>query len=499
MVKQLPAPRIRQIVALLLVGLCSVYPAVGMAAQFIRIEAEPNRVYTGDYVSIHIESSGLDADIDLEPLNRIGRFVRETLGTRLSVVSGRVVDVQVQRIVLEPTEAGRVKIDALTAGTVVSNSLELEILERSNKTWSTGADNVKIEASLDRSSPYQQAQSILSIELKYRHRMIGFEYQFPHISGAHVITLADAIRPPPHPEQPEWNRVLWRFALFPDGSGAVNIDSLHASGTLVRASHERAGFSLASEALQLLPTPPPSLEQWWLPAGAVEVAETWSGSTAELRAGDEIERTIEVQATGARASQIPDIVMPETIGLIISAYPPHRENHLDHDNVTGKAVFRFRIIALSPIPVFVDATRIHWWDTARDQSSQTLLPPRRMHIGVPDREALLQAVGKQRGFMSRWSAALHGWQSILYAFALLLTLGAMWRHRVADRVLAALLPRLRSVTLVRRIHRLVRRGERRRALRLLYQQSPGMVSGGAVEPLKHELEQALFAHPHKQK
>ena len=148
---------------------------VQAATRYIQISVEPEEVYLGDYLSVHIESTGLSEDIDLAPFSRLGNFVRETLGTRLSVIDGRVVDVRVQRLVYEPQETGTLVIGPLQSGDVYSNSVLAKVLPKVADDWQAGPDSVRLNVELSQEHPYRHAETVLDIELSYRHRLIDLE------------------------------------------------------------------------------------------------------------------------------------------------------------------------------------------------------------------------------------------------------------------------------------------------------------------------------------
>ena len=463
---------------------------VQAATRYIQISVEPEEVYLGDYLSVHIESTGLSEDIDLAPFSRLGNFVRETLGTRLSVIDGRVVDVRVQRLVYEPQETGTLVIGPLQSGDVYSNSVLAKVLPKVADDWQAGPDSVRLNVELSQGHPYRHAETVLDIELSYRHRLIDLEYQPPTIEGATSIVLANEIRPPTG--DPDWSRVVWRMALFSDDEAMVNVGPVAVSGTLVRRSHDRDSFQLISEPLKVAARKLPEFEHWWLPATAVDVAESWSKPVTALSAGDELERTITVTAKGVRAGQIADIKMLDTTGLKIYPLQPVRKNQLTHTGVVGTAEFTFRLVALSPIPVFLDAIRIHWWNTETDTAAQTLLPPRRVHIGIPDRDALLKVVGSEQSLLSRMLASLQNWWNILVLLAALLNSIALWKLGFFTWFATDLKPIARRALLVRRISRLTRTQQHAEALRLLYGLNRAQPEFPIAMKVKQELEDVLF-------
>ncbi len=82
-------------------------------------------VYRGDSVIIEVETVGISDPLDTGPMFQGADLLRETTGTRITVINDRVVEMKLRRMELIPRREGRVVFGPLTGtstkGVVTSN------------------------------------------------------------------------------------------------------------------------------------------------------------------------------------------------------------------------------------------------------------------------------------------------------------------------------------------------------------------------------------------
>ena len=385
-------------------------------SRFIELTLEPETIYQNDSFVLNIESSGVPVPVDPGDLP-FATPIRETTGTRFLVRGGSVLPVDLRRMAFQSTGTGKFDIGPIEIDGVRSNGVTLNIAAPNQEEFTVDKGNVELEVQISHLAPYVHQQVVMDVVLYHRHRLIDLDIQPPVVENAQIKTVMEARRPPPHPDRPEWDRVLWRYLVFPGKDGRLSISPIQVSGTLVTLTQQRDAFSLQEGPWSLDVRGSAVSDEWWLPASRVVADESWSIDLANLNAGDEFERIITVTANGARAEQIPDLNMYDMVGFLITRFPPRRETHFGDNGVTGMAIFRFRLQSISPTPVFLDTIKLPWWDINKDQSEMEILPARRIHVGLPDRDALLQTLGAEVSFATRLSDAIFSWRSLVYGTA----------------------------------------------------------------------------------
>ena len=407
--------------ALLFILWCTVLATSAHAqdaqGRFIRVTLENAEIVEGDTVVVEIEHSGLQDPLDLSALTLLGTQLRQTAGTRIAVIGGKVVEIKLLRIQFIPEGQGRIIIGPLTAGDVMSNSVALTIAAPPSEEWAPGPDDFSIAMRVASDTVFVQEPVLLALEFRHRHPITEAEFTLPDLAGFRFEEIEKARRTVTD-DDGGWRVISWTFMLYPEHSGRLAIPSFRVRGSMVKSRLERGLFEAATSAVDLDVRPAAS-SGWWLPARSVRFTEEWDADPRELQAGEERLRTVTVTATGARGSQIPDIAMSETQGLLITPLATRRATKIDGDTVTGTAEFDFRIRAISPVPVFLDTIRLQWFDTVEKAPREAILPARRINVGVPNREALLEAfTGEDQRFLVLGDALSRARNWLIAAFAL---------------------------------------------------------------------------------
>ncbi len=387
--------RLRTVLACL--GLCvglTVTPAVcaQTANASITLSLEDTEVYSGDTVVLQIESTGLLDPIDLSPVKKQASLIRETTGTRIAVIGGKVSEIAIRRMDLLPEKPGLMVIGPLIAGDVQSNSVHINILEGTRPQWQVADDDLKITVSTTPGTPYVNQQVTLTIELLHRYPINNETVNLPELKGFAKRPVLEARRTF-RGDDKEWYSTQWQYLLFPENSGAQQIDPIDWSGTASKSRIEKSPFTRRHKAVVLNVRAKHTADtNWWLPASGLSLQESWSEPVTSLRAGDELLRTITIEAKGVLSGQLPEPSVPESRALSQTLIDSRRSETITGSSITSTAEFIYRVKAQSPIPVFLDTVRMQWWDTTRNSATQSIIPARRINVGLPDRADLLSSI-----------------------------------------------------------------------------------------------------------
>jgi len=430
---------------------------------YINLQIDSSEVFSGDTVVLNVESTGLLDPIDFSPLLESATLLRETTGTRISVINGKIVDINLRWMDLQPRSPGLFVIGPLLAGDVSSNSVHVNVLDQERPDWQPQPDDLQIKATLTPESAFLNQQVVLSIELLHRYPLSGESVSLPALSEfSHRNIFSE--RRTFKDENKEWYRTEWRYILFPRKSGTIDIDGIKWSATALKSRSERAPFSRALEPIQLSVAKAADTESgWWLPSDSVKLTEDWSEPPTTLQAGDELERTITVEASAVLAGQIPTPVVPESRAIRQTLIDTKREESISDNSVTSKAVFTYRVKAQSPIPVFLDTVRI--------------------------RKAALQETGINR--FRFWLQSTNWLGTGLYCLTTLAVLFSLWN--LAPGVRVNYRQRKRLNTCLAELKRAARVGNEEEIYRLLKRTETKSILCGAESNLVRELESRLYS------
>jgi len=359
-------------------------------ARWIKISSDATDIYLGGTLILEIESTGLHDPIELDVLEKSGTFVRETVGTRIAVINQKVVEIALRRMEFQPQELGTHIIGPLRAGEIASNSVFVNVLPAVNHQWQPESDDLQINVTLSNQEPWIHSRLQLDIDLLHRYPLTDEAIELPRLNDFTVRNIyterrvfTDALQ--------QQRKTSWRYLLFPKTSGASLIGQVAWSGTLIKSRTERAIFERISQPIEINVKPTPlSGNDWWLPATQLKLSESWSQPATSLKAGDEITRTIVLNASGILSGQLPEPQILESRALTQTLINTHRREEIIGNDVHAEAQFIYRVRAQSPIPVFLDTVRIPWWNTHSDSGEEAIIPARRINVGLPERADLLR-------------------------------------------------------------------------------------------------------------
>ena len=482
-------------------ALCCVLFNASVYAQstgpYITLALDNDEIYIGDAVVLEVESTGLLDPINLAPLESVVTVVRETIGTRIAVIKGKVVEIKIRRIVLIPNKPGNIVIGPLFAGEVASNSVFIRVLNETRPEWQPRVEDMQIQTTVAPVSPYVNQQALLTIDLHHRYPISNEQITLPDLDGFSKRVLIENRRTFSD-EEKEWYRTRWQYLIFPSHSGANTIGAINWSGTAAKSRIERADFKRSHQPLTVNVKPAErdntNDEQWWLPARSLALTEQWSSPVTELRAGDELLRIITVQASGLLAGQIPTPDVPESRALQQTLIDTSRSEETNGDTINATASFTYRVKAQSPIPVFMDTVRMVWWNTIQQQAAEVIIPARRINVGLPDRADVLKKLALQDTGTTRvrhWLQSAGGLQALVYFVAALATLV------LTAIALPSLITRIKSKNkkrlLLQKIRSLAKNNDAPALYRLLHERSSREILSGADRQLFQDLQDRLYS------
>jgi len=457
---------------------------------YIKLELDSTEVYPGDTVVLDVESTGLGEPLDITLLKAQANILRETFGSSIAIIGGKPAEVTMRRIDIVPKKTGVMVIGPLTVGDVTSNSVYLKVLDTKRPEWTPHADDLKIKSTLSSTSVMVNQKVLLTIELLHRYPISNESFTLPKLKGLPKRALIENRRTIAGDNR-EWFRTAWEYLIFPDRSGSIQINGITWSGNTAKSRAEKSPFTRQSQPQTLEVSPPVSADaNWWLPASALTLTEEWSQPPTKLRAGDELNRIIRVEAESVLAGQIPTPVILESRAVQQTLINSHRNETLIGDNIVSTAEFIYRVKAQSPVPVFLDTVRIPWWSTIENTNKEAIIPARRINVGLPDRADVLSQLALQETGVNRMK---HWLQSADLFRMLMLMVGVISGFYILFALAPVFMSRYQQDRArkqrVRELKHLARTGD----INSLYRELHSAESKQLFNPLPLELTQMLEA------
>lgn len=407
----------------------------------ITMSVDASSVYAGDSVMIEIEAVGLIGELDISSLSRDADLLNDTGGTRIGVVDDRVVEILTRRLEYLPRQQGPARFGPLTGdssrGPVRSNSVRVMVLPPADTRWQPSTTDLQTSFSLSSTTPVIGEAVVATLALRHRYPIADEQIVLADFDGFDVLPVQERRRTVVTEDDVAWREIAWRWLLFPTRSGPLEIAGARWAGEMIRSRTQRGRFveALPGKQLDVTPATEPG---WWLPASAVDLQETWSKDPREIKAGDELMRVITLTARDVLANQLPVVEPLESRAISSVLIDQTRAQRLIDGRVTSTATFTFRMQAQRPVPVFLDTVRVPWWNVGTRATAESIIPARRINVGLPERADLLSQLALEGRGLDRFWLVLASlgkrdtfwWVALVMLSAALGAIGLLeWRER----------------------------------------------------------------------
>ena len=434
---------------LLLLLCCWALPAhaLGLVASVDR-----DQLSSGETVELTLESN--DATLfgkpDLTPLDNLF----EVRGTRqvnqLTTLSDDNKATTRWIITLQPKQTGTVVVPSLQVGDYHSLPINLTVTQSSASEAELAP--VFIEASLDQSSVYVQAQAILTLRVYHSVALYDDSNLTPlHLTDAIVEQLGESRTYEKMINGVRHGVIEVRYGIYPQHSGDLLIPALTFSATQVDSQQANAPAPLGpkpgkmvhvtSADISLSVKPKPEdypANAAWLPARSLSMSETWNPEPDHCKVGDSLTRTLTLKAEGLSSAQLPPLPATDVNGL--RRYPdlPQLSNQITENGLIGSREEREALVPTRVGQVELPAVEVVWWNTHEDRLERSYLPARTLQVAVNPNLAADNPGNTIAPPLSD-DSNLWWWQlsTLLLACTTLIGFGLWWRARWQPAILRA--------------------------------------------------------------
>jgi hypothetical protein len=328
---------------------------------------------------------------DFSPLKRDFEILSTSQSTSVNIVnmsmqrsSKWVVDLMAKR-------EGELVVPAIIIGNEGTNIVKINVKPATAAVAGAPAGKVRMEVTVDNPAPYVQEQFIYTVRLLLSVPIGKASLTEPHVNGGDVIIekLGDDAAYETTRGGDRVSVVERRYAMFAQNSGPITLEPLLFEAQITRGNRSRFDpFSrgqitrVRSDAIQInvQPIPTEFSGNIWLPAQQVLLSESTPNNQQEYRVGEPITRTLNLQATGLTASQLPEINAP--VPPDIKQYPdqPALENRMSDGNMIALRQEKVALIPSQAGTFVLPAIEIPWWNTSTNRGEVASLQARRIEV-----------------------------------------------------------------------------------------------------------------------
>ena len=404
------------------------------------------RLNSGETVELTLESNDVTqfGKPDLTPLEPLF----EVRGTRqvnqLNTLNGDNRATTRWIVTLLPLQNGSVEIPSLKLGDLQSQPITVQVVESEAQNNPNKQAPVFIDASLDQTSVYVQAQAILTLRIYHSVSLYDDSSLTPlQIADARIEQLGDTRTYEKDLNGVRHGVIEMRYAIYPQHSGLLTIAPQTFSATLVdtqpsqdaNAQGPKPGklMRVSSAEIPLTVKPKPltyPVDAPWLPARSLSLSESWNPEPEHTQVGDSLTRSLTLKVEGLAASQLPALPATDVNGLRRYPDQPVLSNQSTDRGIVGSREEREALVPSRSGAIDLPTVDVVWWNTFEDHLEHSSLPARTLQVANnPSLQVDTPAGNLQPSVVD--NDVLWWWKlsTLILACTTLLGFGLWWRAR----------------------------------------------------------------------
>lgn len=436
--------------------LCFALAFMSFTAQAqVRAWLDRDGIALGETATLNIETRQPDVDPpDYSPLAGDFRLSGHTSSRCAETINGQTDARMLFAVALQPRREGLLPIPPLRIGNARTPPLTLTVGPPVATVTPKGNSTVFIEAEADAASPYVQQAVGYTVRLYYATSLISGQLDQDAPEGATLQRIGEDLQYQREISGRRYTVVERRYLLIPERSGSLQVPGARFRGQGLGGFFDdlfgdgRRDLSArgAARTLNIRPMPA-NAPQPWLPLRALSLRYVATPQAA--RAGEAATVTVEMEADGASATQLPELQMPTPEGAQVFADPPQVEERFEQGRPHVRVVRRFSVVPAHGGALRLEGPSVKWWDVAAGAQRTASLPALDLDVAggsLARGHALPPASAETEGPAQRWirvpfvRGAVHAWALATVAFALLWLATLWWglqRRRAVPDVAAS--------------------------------------------------------------
>lgn len=360
---------------------------------------ERQTVIDGESVLLYIKGEHLSELPDVSALSK--EFdVLDSRRSNSQVIEGGIIKSQfLMRFELLPKNLGQTTIPSFTADGISTQSITVDVVERGTP-GAVPRDKVFAEVTLDKDKVYVQAQAILSLRILDDGSLASVDPPVPVIPDVQVERLPGGDQRIEERDGEEYRVHTWRYALFPQKHGKIEIPRLlipgsvrdpgYGGGLIMRSmATRRIQIRTSPVTFEVTPRAAVSTADWWLPVESLQLQRQWSADIANVTVGEPLTLTLALTTEGATSNQLPEIPAPSIDGLKIYPDVPELQSQPNESGLISQRQEKWSVIPQQAGEISIPEIVLKWWDTEADQEREAVLAAQTLVV-APDPNLLVE-------------------------------------------------------------------------------------------------------------
>lgn len=374
----------------LLCCLASLWPLATLAA-IVQPTLDRNRIQLGETVTLNVrvEGTGMASPPDLSALSQDFAVLQRSQNASFSLVNGVPTSSITLGIALRPLHAGTLRIPPLEIAGQTTAPIDVEVVPADPNAAAAVHKDVFIEASVDPARVYVGQQMVYTLRLFYAaESTISGGLDNPALPGVDVRALGREINYQAERDGKRYNVVERRYALTPQHEGRMQIPGVPFQGESVNMSNPDAFFGNGEPVsavsppvdIEVRPQPAPSMHGAWLPARDLTLTLDGGPAQGDLRVGEPVNLSMDLQATGLPYEALPSLSLPTLDGATVYPDKPVNGTRPDGEWLVGRRQQGFAVVPNRAGKLTIPETTLTWWNVVTDHEETARIPARTFNV-----------------------------------------------------------------------------------------------------------------------
>ncbi|MSR16338.1 MAG: protein BatD [Methylococcaceae bacterium] len=358
---------------------------------------------------IFTASESPNADPDFSPLEQDFTIQNQSENSRFEFVNGKSNRIIQWILTVMANDSGNLIIPVIKFGTDSSPALKIVVSPSStaNKNAAHDDDDLYLEVTTNTAKPFIQSQVLYTVKLYRRVDLAKANMSEPELNDAVIEKLADDTNYTTQLSGVTYVVIERKYAIFPQKSGTITIKPLVLTADIVARGRQNNSFFNSQTTqrrivksnvvtLNVQPIPATFTDSHWLVAEQIELTQTWSGDTTQMKVGEPLTRTVKLVVHGSTAGQIPDTT-PEKIDPQLKSYNDQPVLH-EEKTLAGITASREEKIAFIPTKsgnYKLPAIQIFWFNTQSQKIEKTILPEINLTVSAAENVQTVESISPQ--------------------------------------------------------------------------------------------------------
>jgi len=360
-------------------------PALGHAAT-VQATLDRSSVQLGDTVTLNLRIDGDAGNIgapDLSALDKDFEILGTSQNSSLSVVNDTTTSELTFGVALRPRHEGLLQIPALTVAGSQTTPLQLQVAAPDPATAAAAHQDVFMEAQIEPDHGYVGQQLSYVVRLYYATNISDGALDAPQLNGMEVSRVGDDLNYQAERGGRQYHVLERRYALIPQHAGHFEIPALNFQGEAIDPNDPNSFFgastpisaSAPAVAADVQDTPADWGKTAWLPARQLNLTlDGWLGAQDQLRVGQPLNLTMNLQATGLPLEALPALSLPPLDGATVYPDKPVTGTRNDGQWIVGWRQQAFAIVPERAGTLTIPATTLKWWNVLTERMEVAQIP-----------------------------------------------------------------------------------------------------------------------------